>query len=286
MNYYEELGLPPTADQESIRKIHRTLSKLLHPDQQTDPAIRRAAEIQMQRLNGVVAILLDPNRRRQYDESLASLRRPVGILAPAFSRSKELWRTRLGNQGSGLALLSTVAVGIALTVSALWIFAGDLMRFGTAAEAPPAPAVSVSSPIVAKPVVHHATPAIAKSALAGLWVLPPSPAKDEGPEAPMYVPESIELNIHAVDDNLTGEYIARYRTPGESASPVVQFAFAGRSSLNSHAFEWRSDDGSRGTVSLKPLGAASMRVDWRVTEGGSSMDVNAGTAVLIRKAVR
>src|SRR5450759_2658735 len=71
MTWYEELGLTPAARDEDIRKAHRTLSKLLHPDHQTDAAVRGAADIQMRRLNVIVDTLLDPERRRDYDESLS-----------------------------------------------------------------------------------------------------------------------------------------------------------------------------------------------------------------------
>ena len=36
MNYYEELGIPASAGADDIRKAHRMLSKLLHPDLQSN----------------------------------------------------------------------------------------------------------------------------------------------------------------------------------------------------------------------------------------------------------
>ena len=44
MNYYEELGIRPDADEEEIRKAHRRLVKLMHPDQHRDQGMKQLAE--------------------------------------------------------------------------------------------------------------------------------------------------------------------------------------------------------------------------------------------------
>ena len=64
MNYYEELGIRSDADEEEIRKAHRRLVKLMHPDQHRDAGMKQLAETQMRRLNSIVATLLDPEERR------------------------------------------------------------------------------------------------------------------------------------------------------------------------------------------------------------------------------
>ncbi len=71
MTYYEEFGLDPRATPEEIRQAYRNLSRLLHPDQQSDEALQRLAETQMKRLNSIHGILSDPAKRRQYDLSLS-----------------------------------------------------------------------------------------------------------------------------------------------------------------------------------------------------------------------
>jgi len=70
MTYYEELGISADATDEEIRQAHRRLVKLLHPDQQQDPAIRLMAERQLSRVNRMVAQLLDPTQRGLYDSSM------------------------------------------------------------------------------------------------------------------------------------------------------------------------------------------------------------------------
>ena len=72
VNYYEELGLTPQSSTEEIRRSYRNLSRILHPDQQTDDNLSRLAGNQMKRLNAIHDLLTDPFNRRQYDLSLAA----------------------------------------------------------------------------------------------------------------------------------------------------------------------------------------------------------------------
>lgn len=70
MNHYEELAVAQDASDEEIHQAYRALARLLHPDNQADPKLKSAAERQMIRLNGILATLVDPQKRRRYDESL------------------------------------------------------------------------------------------------------------------------------------------------------------------------------------------------------------------------
>ena len=79
MSYYEELGLNPSATADQIHKAHRILSRLLHPDQQLDGSLREAAEIQMRRINSMVDVLLDPDKRRAYDATLRPAAVPIQV---------------------------------------------------------------------------------------------------------------------------------------------------------------------------------------------------------------
>jgi hypothetical protein len=80
MNHYEELGVGCDGSTEEIRQAYKALARLLHPDGQTDPKLKSMAERQMQRLNGILELLTDPELRREYDEGLPELRVEV---APA-----------------------------------------------------------------------------------------------------------------------------------------------------------------------------------------------------------
>jgi DnaJ-like protein len=108
MNYYEELGINPHADEEEIRKAHRRLVRLMHPDQHRDPAMKQLAETQMRRLNSIVSTLLNAERRQEYDASLTT--RPVAQIA---------WRTVPWWIGSTVG-------AVVLTVGAVWFWADHL----------------------------------------------------------------------------------------------------------------------------------------------------------------
>ena len=120
MNHYEELGLANSASTEEIRKAYRVLSRLLHPDQQRDEELRRAAEMQMRRVNAMVDVLLDPERRRQYDEDLRALQHPA--LVQQVVRKHPVRRPRRAAR-----LLAVVAFAMAITLIAIWLAAGDAL---------------------------------------------------------------------------------------------------------------------------------------------------------------
>jgi DnaJ domain len=67
VDYYEELGVSRTASAEEIRRSYKRLARLFHPDHQSDPELRAAAEVQMRRLNEILALLTDPMERMRYD---------------------------------------------------------------------------------------------------------------------------------------------------------------------------------------------------------------------------
>jgi len=70
MNYYEELGLTESASVEEIRQAYKSLARLLHPDHQREEQLQKIAELQMMRLNEILAVLSDPLRREKYDASI------------------------------------------------------------------------------------------------------------------------------------------------------------------------------------------------------------------------
>jgi hypothetical protein len=90
LSYYDDLGVAQDATPEQIRESYRTLVRLLHPDQQTDPTLKRSAEAQLRRINRIAAILGDAARRREYDAELAGKAdRPAPIVIQALPAAKK-----------------------------------------------------------------------------------------------------------------------------------------------------------------------------------------------------
>jgi DnaJ domain len=148
MNYYEELGIPASAGADDIRKAHRMLSKLLHPDLQSNSEAQSMAKIQMSRINAMVDTLLDPRRRLQYDQSLR---------APPLKRIPMVeWRLPARPRlpaAPVLSLLATVAVAILLTLGTIWFLGGSLLHLDTRTEGPRLSPQTEVSPRAANPIV-------------------------------------------------------------------------------------------------------------------------------------
>src|SRR3954471_18021951 len=73
MTYYEELGVGAAASVEEIRHAYRNVVRLVHPDLCTDDETRRLADLQMKRLNNMLAVLADGPQRAKYDASILSV---------------------------------------------------------------------------------------------------------------------------------------------------------------------------------------------------------------------
>src|SRR5690349_25070382 len=76
IDYYAVLGLPPSADDATIRLAYRRLARRYHPDIAGDENLHL-----MQTLNQAYQTLSDPERRRLYDAS-----RPPPPMAEAEPR--------------------------------------------------------------------------------------------------------------------------------------------------------------------------------------------------------
>jgi hypothetical protein len=119
MNYYEELGVPSTANTEEIRRAHRRLIKIYHPDGHVAPDAKLRAETQMRRINAIVSILSDPQSRLKYNEQLKAGTAPTDptaarIIPPPRSRFYS-WRW----------WIVSVAAAFALTVAVIWLWLHD-----------------------------------------------------------------------------------------------------------------------------------------------------------------
>ena len=73
-DYYEVLGVPPTASEEEIRKAFRRLAMEWHPDRNPDP---QASE-RFKEINEAYQVLSDPVKRAEYDRARAVRSATVG----------------------------------------------------------------------------------------------------------------------------------------------------------------------------------------------------------------
>ncbi len=119
MDYYEELGIAANASEDEIRRAYRRMTKLLHPDQQTDEGVKQLAEVQMRRLNSIVDVLLDPERRREYDEHL---RKDIPYYEGARASVSNVRRKR----SSWPWWVASTVGAVVLTLVVVWFWASNL----------------------------------------------------------------------------------------------------------------------------------------------------------------
>jgi hypothetical protein len=79
--HYQVLGVAPSASTDEVRRAHRQLARVLHPDRLSAavPAERALAERRMREVNAAWTTLSDPVRRADYDRQLAGV--PAGATA-------------------------------------------------------------------------------------------------------------------------------------------------------------------------------------------------------------
>ena len=118
LSHYERLQVSPQADAEALRQAFRRLSKTLHPDTTTRPAAEAARDFQL--LREAYELLVDPDRRRRYDQQLQVQRatvRPIASQSPHTSASSSwdgIGERRPLSGGEWFALL---LLGLALLLS-------------------------------------------------------------------------------------------------------------------------------------------------------------------------
>ena len=64
-NYYETLGVPESADEQTIKKAYRELAKKYHPDRHRGDKI---AEEKFKDISEAYGVLSDPQKKAQYDQ--------------------------------------------------------------------------------------------------------------------------------------------------------------------------------------------------------------------------
>ncbi|HWO41416.1 MAG TPA: J domain-containing protein [Candidatus Eisenbacteria bacterium] len=75
-NFYELLGVAPTASLDEIKSAYRELVKRHHPDLFSNERDKNRANEKLLRINQAYAVLGDPARRREYDERRAARAEP------------------------------------------------------------------------------------------------------------------------------------------------------------------------------------------------------------------
>ena len=323
MDYYEELGLSRTASAEDIRRAYKNLARLLHPDQQQDPELRRLAECQMKRLNAVTAILTDAAERRRYDRELLlpmpAEARPIRSLFRSLAFHQQwVWLAAAAIGTAGLLSYFRSSPGPRADVARARVVATPEATQQQAATGPPAvrarrhipkarrpepaPVTTVESespPTLPSPAIPSATPDLNVHPAAAFVAVPPpaprpiprglagnwfyAPSKVAEAAEALYPPEFIEMVISTEGRVLSGRYRARYKVSDRAISPEVVFQFRGRASGERADLEWTAGGGGRGRVELRLLSEHRLEVTWSASTLGTSLGLASGTAVLMRR---
>lgn len=165
-NYYDRLGVKPTASPQTIRRAYRDLSKRYHPD--TTQLAAAVAKEKFQRLNEAYATLSSPDKRSAYDYRIGISRVSV-IQAPDYLNRPASERGRYESKNAyldptdrplsagelfALFILGVTFIGCVMLVVAISWTKGDMTIHTTAKTNvvnPPAAIRSVSSPATPSP---------------------------------------------------------------------------------------------------------------------------------------
>ncbi|HUL79730.1 MAG TPA: DnaJ domain-containing protein [Vicinamibacteria bacterium] len=133
-DYYQLLGVPPSASVPEIRQAYLRLARERHPDRFSDAAEKQRAQVALQDITTAFNTLVHPDRRREYDGSRhrPEPRTPEEIARDAFERAQPLLEQ--GSVDDALTLLRTAvhhAPGQAAYHAAL---GRALLRVGSAAR--------------------------------------------------------------------------------------------------------------------------------------------------------
>ena len=214
LTHYDDLGLPAAASEQEIREAYLNLVRLLHPDQQDTPNLKRFADFQMKRVSRAYAVLADRERRVRYDGELA---RGGGDpdTAMAVKRRAGRWRARALITIGWLICAFAGVVGIGWYVSQQTVASRDTEQIPPAANATP------STPIVTTRVAA-AGPGPQAPAADGASdrAVDPDPVNPEIAAAKVERDQALERTIHQAKelDFLTSLILAAPpRTPVNSS---------------------------------------------------------------------
>jgi curved DNA-binding protein CbpA len=247
VNYYEELGIPRDATTDEIREAFRLAARLLHPDMQQDPRLKDMAECQMRRIGDVMAVLVDPRSRAQYDASLLNRRRAFLPGRFALAGGPELLQAAVRHWF--WVLLGSMILGIGL-----W--------FGLTSvpDVPPGYAAAEPAPSSAAPVVSQDAPPAVK-------------------KPPVSAPDSARALSPLNDQPAPGPGEPAAEEPAKSVSPAPPEAPPDASPDAPHAPRVESATvpavGSTAPSAVAPTGPSRFEGQWLFSPGGPEV-INPG----------
>jgi curved DNA-binding protein CbpA len=316
LTHYEELGVAASASGDEIRDAYLNLVRLLHPDLQRAPSLKRFAENQMKRVGRAYAVLSDAERRRAYDAQLARGEAAENEPPAVVKRRAGRWRARAAITVGWMVCAFAGMVGIGWYVSRQ--ASAPPPAEVSAAPVPPRPSAepdrrpaadaagkdpdSLGAELaaaraerdralgenarqvkeldfLASQILAPQTPA-ATGGFSGVWILP-KPANEAVGSA--FTPEAVDLMLSEQQGTLRGRYRAHYPGMGVPEAPTVHFYFEGKCQGDVANASWTGDGGSKGQIQLRLVSANALELVWSVTEGSQGGPAS-GTVALVRKA--
>jgi len=288
VNRFEELGVARTASSPEIRRAYKNLVRLMHPDRCRDEALRRLAELQMQRLNETAAILLDPVRRRRYE---AEIDRPAGLEALPIAVIEQAYEA--GQREGNKRLATWCVLGGMVTASLFWFIresGGPIHPQPQSGELSAQPASAESGEVSLEGRLDQlegrlrllelkpgdAAPSAPKATgLAGDWLYRAaiSPAASPGGLA---AEKRIVLKISEHAGSLRGTYSSGYEISGGALSTIMAFRFDGRPTDGQ--VSWTGSQGLAGDVQFRLLASDTLMASWwSYRAGKSTVDLSDAT---------